>query len=161
MKFLRMLLLAAAALASVATSQVPADPPQNDTCEQPGEPVALDLLQIGGSNDDGSFRPYVDGDSIAIQWGDQGSAMFVIRERIDGDQVPLCLAQETRVSVPDLGVLAEETRPLYFPEDVGGTARVSSFIYLPIATVPSAGDTVELSVTAAGLTTTVQLVIAQ
>jgi hypothetical protein len=124
---LRLLPLAAAALASVATSAPPL--PEPDTCSSPPAELSLDLLEIGPGDDGNSaFVPFVDGDEIPIVVGGQGSDMIVLRIRIAGEDAPACLPQTTRVLSGGVQV-AGETRPLT-TVDAGDGTRVTPPIYM-------------------------------
>lgn len=86
----RILLLAAAAIASMATSRV--DPvPEPDECVDPGA-AALSSLEIGPLSE--PFAPFSDGDVADVVLGGQGGEMIGVRLMMRGD-VPACVDQIT------------------------------------------------------------------
>jgi hypothetical protein len=161
----RVTLLAAAALASVATSGPGPTPPEPDVCDQPpapGDGASIDAIEIGRA--DGAvqtFTPLADGDTVTVEIGGQGASMLPIRLRVHGAAAPACLAQTTEVRLddPPQTLVASETRPIA-TSDAGGDARTTDAIYLVLDVLPP--DTgVTVTTTADGATATVRLQLQQ
>jgi hypothetical protein len=152
---LRLLPLALAALASVATS-APVDPPEPEVCDQvPGAPT-IEGLELGKPYT-AEWTPFVDGETAAFEIGGQGSPMLVVRLLVLGDGAPACLGQSTVMHNAAGEVLAEEVRAIETHELAPGM-RATDEIYLPLFFSPQSGELFTVTTSAGNMSTTVTLV---
>lgn len=66
-------------------------PPPAEACEPPFEGVLEAKAEVGPASEE-TFRPFEDGELIEIVWGAQGSAMLFYRLKLDGPELPTCVA---------------------------------------------------------------------
>lgn len=138
---LRGLPLAAAALASVATStNGPA--PKPVTCTGPAAvyPAAIELGAF--DPDAGTFTALEDGDSAPIDTDDYDTPVFMIYARIIGEQLPFCVEEHLTVYDEHGDVIGELAAALGTTEQ-GPAARTNSYeLLIPLSLEPRSGSTV-------------------
>ncbi len=161
MNALRLVPLALAAFASVATSQVAEPLPEPDACDSPQPGATIDMLEIGvEAAGTAPFEAYEDGAPVTLVIGGQGSSMVPLRIRVAGEATPACLSQTTQARAGVAGEeIGSESSPLR-TYDLGDGTRATETLYLPLYYSPQVGSTLELEVSSGGTTTTVALTVA-
>ena len=132
----------------------PIDVPEEDTCLAT-DVDAITSLEIGSA--DGEFEVWTDQTEVFIVIGGQGHAMIPLRVRSTGVQGSCMMT--TIQAEHDGQFYAGYSLPLQlYPE---GNAMITAPHYVILRPGPPAGSPIEISVLAAGQTTTVQVRIMQ
>ncbi len=107
-------LVATAAFGSLGVTCGPA-PPSTQTCTPAVPTDAGDLpdgtltsVEIGYLGTGGDFVPFPDQGVAQLQFGGQGSSMYVTHLRLRGSGIPACLPQKTYLETLDGMVIASE-----------------------------------------------------
>jgi len=154
---LRLIPLAAAAFASVATSAPPVDNPEPERCTSPDTVAADDL----GVHDDYGAE-LLDGDALPLTWDDVDSEEQVaLMLRLSGGPFAgtPCVDETLTVTARDGEILAAEGRPLVFHAGATGE-HLDAVVYLPRLATPPFGVPALLSATVAGKTVRRRLIFA-
>jgi hypothetical protein len=148
------LVLAVAALASVATSAVPPPQPLPETCSVDDVIYDVDTVELG--------QPYQSawldaGDTATVEWGPQGGQMLVARLRLGGPFLAECMSVDATVKHDGqtIGAFADGLQL----ERVDATHMASGEVYIELYPEVSAGDQVTLEVRAYETTTTFTLAV--
>lgn len=163
-QLVRLLPLAAAAFASVATSSMVEPVPEPNTCQaSPGAVAVVDTLELTHVVDSNELGPivatYADGDAAVVRY-DYDQPVLVVGLTLTGDAVLECLPQTTVVS-SDGSELAREERPLLtytYDNNNADGERHTGDLELPLGSVPATGEPIDVTVVVGDVTTTVHLI---
>ena len=127
--------VAALAVGGLGATCGPA-PPVTETCT-PAVPTdagdlpdgSLTSVELGYLGTGGDFVPFVDQGVAQLQFGGQGSSMYVTHLRLRGSGIPACLPQKTYLETLDGMVIASEEAGLA-TDPAGAGAWITGPMYL-------------------------------
>lgn len=150
MRIVRVMVLAAAAVASTATSQVPVTP-EPELCSAPDVAYEVTGIEIGKPYEQ-DFVGLADGATAPMEWGSQGGQMLVVQLRLTGPNLGTCMYQRTTVRRVDGGeVVGEVSAPIVFEREDASHVR-SNELYVVLDQGVAAGEPLVVEVTAYGRT---------
>lgn len=133
--------------------------PEPDVCEQPSN-ASVTALELGEGSLSAVFVPWQQGQAVPVVVGGQGSPMFAMRVRIQG-QSAQCVAVATRVVSAQDEILTDELLLLSaYPQDDGSFITDTHWVVLQ-GLFTASDESVTVDVAVAGSTTTHTIVLDQ
>jgi hypothetical protein len=145
--------LAAGVWAALASSD-PAAQPDPDVCDVAGDAT---ISQITFGSGDGAFVAWQSGEAVDFVEGGQGTPMLPVRMRLEGSQIPACIAQTTSLLF-NANVIGSEATPLK-TYDEGDGSRTTLPLYVVIFDLaPGDGEGFQVTATVGGTAASLDLV---
>ena len=148
---------------ALATSCVPDDGPeipQADRCSQAGDdPVTL--VEMGQGTLESLFEPWLEGQSVFVEYGPQGGAMIAFRMRAEGSD-DTCLAFSMRVTNAGGTVIMDDSFALrLYRQDDDSLVSETNFGIFNGEMDPRRGELLDFEVSLGGMSLTRTLEVAQ
>lgn len=74
-------------------------PPPAEACDTPFDGDVEAEIELGPAAEE-AFRPFFEGEEVAIVWGAQGNSMLFYRVKLTGPELPICVALTVRLESP-------------------------------------------------------------